>query len=384
MGHGPGALGDLATRMSAPSSEPLRRLAGKRVLVTGHTGFKGSWLLAWLRALGSHVTGLSLAPDKGSLFETCAMAEACAHREGDIRQLAAVRAALDAAAPDVVFHLAAQALVRKSYDQPLATVETNVLGTAHLLEALRQSGGRCAVVGVTSDKCYENPGRPIPLEEHHPMGGHDVYSMSKGAAELLVSSYRRSFFPPERLASHGVALATVRAGNCIGGGDASPDRLLPDVARALAAGRPVVVRNPAHIRPWQHVLEPLAGYLLLAARLVSEDDRARAEACDAFNFGPDPEGALSVREVVERAIAAWGAGEWVDASDPAAPHEAQVLLLETRKARARLGWRPRLSLEEAIGWTVAWYRARAGGGSARELRAVVDSQLAAYVERMNR
>ncbi|MFN7131860.1 MAG: CDP-glucose 4,6-dehydratase [Myxococcales bacterium] len=362
-----------------PSIAELRAAyAGKRVLLTGHTGFKGGWLALWLAELGAEVTGFALAPETSpALFDAVGVERTCRHILGDLRDRERLRAAVREARPDFVFHLAAQALVRRSYAEPLETLETNVLGTAALLETLRQEQRPCAVVVVTSDKCYENREWSWGYREDDPMGGHDVYSMSKGAAELVTSSYRRSFFPPDRLEQHGVAVATVRAGNVIGGGDWSKDRLVPDIVRSLAAGEPVGIRNPRSVRPWQHVLEPLGGYLVLGAALASADAR---QYCEAWNFGPRTEDAEPVSRLVEQMIELWGAGRWVDWSEPSAPHEAGVLRLSIDKAFAKLGWQPRWNVREALQQTVTWYRAHLSGASADELRALCIAQIRAYGE----
>ena len=348
-------------RMGAPSvmtDEQLRAAyRGKRVFLTGHTGFKGGWLALWLSELGAEVTGYALAPDtRPSFFAVAGVEARCRHLEADVRDAGALQRALRQARPDHVFHLAAQSLVRRSYQLPLETIQTNVLGTANLLEAVRQEGLRCAVVVVTSDKCYEPRESASGHLEEDPMGGHDPYSMSKGAAELVVASYRRSFFPPTELRRHGVGLASARAGNVLGGGDWAVDRLVPDVVRALGEGRPVPVRNPRSVRPWQHVLEPLSGYLQLGARLGGIDTRQPERFCEAWNFGPRPDATVSVSELVERAIHHWGAGTWEDRSDPAAPHEARWLSLSIEKAQQVLEWSPRWSLDQAIQATVSWYR----------------------------
>jgi CDP-glucose 4,6-dehydratase len=329
--------------------------AGRSVFLTGHTGFKGSWLALWLHRLGARLSGYALTPPtEPNLFDLARIRQLVAnHHQTDLRDFLRLRGAVDAAQPDFVFHLAAQALVRESYAQPRDTFEVNTLGTVNLLEALRLSGRPCVVVVVTSDKCYENRGAPEPYAETDRMGGHDPYSASKGAAELVVAAYRRSFFPPEKLAEHGVKLASVRAGNVIGGGDWAKDRIVADIARALAAGEAIPVRNPGAVRPWQHVLEPLSGYLSLAAKMASSDD---PRWCGAWNLGPEPDAHITVRELVERFIAAWGGGEWRDVSDPRQPHEAAVLRLSIRKARVELGWRPRWDNDEAIRRTAAWYR----------------------------
>jgi CDP-glucose 4,6-dehydratase len=378
----------------APTATELRAAyAGKKVLLTGHTGFKGSWLTLWLRDLGAEVTGYALAPDPmPSLFLAAGVERACRHVVADVRDLARLRAVLHEVRPDLVFHLAAQPLVRLSYEQPVETLQTNVLGTAHVLEAIRQEGRPCAVVVVTSDKCYENREWLYGYREDEPMGGHDVYSTSKGAAELVVASYRRSFFPISRLAQHGVAVASARAGNVVGGGDWAKDRIVPDAIAALAEKRPIPVRNPNGVRPWQHVLEPLGGYLLLGARLAGSEAAAppfapsvpgvegRARYCEAWNFGPRPEDARPVREVVEAVIRAWGGGSWDDKHDPHAPHEAGLLRLSIEKAQARLGWLPRWRFEETFRRTVEWYRAQHDGASQDDLAALCRTQIGEYLE----
>ncbi len=354
-----------------------RTYRGAKVLVTGHTGFKGSWLTMWLAHLGAEVTGLSLPPDtKPSLFEEAGVAELCRHELGDIRDLGRVTEVVKKSQPDFVFHLAAQALVRKSYTDPTATLATNIMGTAHVLEAVRTTRLRTHVVVVTSDKCYENREWVHGYREEDPMGGHDPYSMSKGAAELVVSSYRRSYFHPEAFERHGVALASARAGNVIGGGDWAEDRLVPDLVTALSAGRPVPVRNPASVRPWQHVLEPLGGYVLLGAHLKAEPTRY----CAAYNFGPGLIGNVTVRELVEALLAAWGEGSWEDRSEPGAVHEAHLLRLAIDKANAELGFVPRWDARATLAATVDWYRSHARGAKGKDLRAITLAQIRAYAE----
>ncbi|BDG07171.1 CDP-glucose 4,6-dehydratase [Anaeromyxobacter paludicola] len=353
--------------------------AGKRVLLTGHTGFKGGWLALWLESLGARVTGFALPPPTSpSFFEDCGVAQLCEHVLGDLRDPAAVREVVRRSRPEVVFHLAAQPLVRLSYESPVETFETNVMGTAHLLEALRLEQRPAAVVVVTSDKCYENREWAYGYREEDALGGHDPYSASKGAAEIVAASYRRSFFAPARLAEHGVALATARAGNVIGGGDWAADRIVPDAARALAAGVPIPVRNPASVRPWQHVLEPLGGYLLLGARLLGAPDEA-ARCCGPWNFGPAPESARPVRDVVEAAVRAWGSGSWQATPQVGAPHEAGLLRLAIEKAVSQLAWRPRWELEEAVGRTFAWYRARHEGAGPAAMRDLSLRQIGEYL-----
>jgi CDP-glucose 4,6-dehydratase len=329
----------------------------RSVFVTGHTGFKGSWLSLWLGLLGARVTGYALPPPTTpSLFEAADVrADLAEHVEADIRDGPSLASALRRSQPDIVLHLAAQSVVRTSYQQPLETFEVNVQGTAVLLDAIRAVGRPCAVVVVSSDKCYANDESGRPFHEHDPLGGRDPYSASKAGTELVAASWRQSFFPIERFAEHGVALATARAGNVLGGGDWTPDGVVADTFRALSDGRPVALRNPTAVRPWQHVLEPLSGYLELGARLL--EPGGAAAFGDAWNFGPEPEDDATVREVIERFLAAFGDGRWEDASDASQPHEAHVLRLATDRARTRLGWRPRWRLDEAVARTAAWYRA---------------------------
>ena len=356
-------------------AELRQAYAGKRVLVTGHTGFKGSWLSLWLRELGATVTGFALPPDtKPCLFEAARVGEGMRHLEGDVRELPALRRALAEAEPDVVFHLAAQALVRRSYEDPLTTLQTNVLGTANLLEALRLERRPCVAVMVTSDKCYENRGWSYGYREDDPMGGHDVYSMSKGAAELVIASWRRSFFAPESFASHRIAVASARAGNVIGGGDWCLDRIVPDCVRALAAGKPVPVRNPRSVRPWQHVLEPLGGYLLLGARLAA----GQTDLCAPWNFGPRLEDAQPTQRLVELFVARWGEGRWEDRHDPRQPHEAKFLRLSIEKAQALLGWLPRWNLQKAVEETADWYRGYYRDPPAQDMRDLCVRQIRSY------
>ncbi len=327
---------------------------GRRVLLTGHTGFKGGWLGVWLRALGAEVTGLSLASEPGSLGDALGIEQLLPWHRIDIRDAAAVRQAVAQARPDVVFHLAAQSLVRRSYADPLETLQVNVMGTAHVLEALRAAPSAQAVIVVTSDKCYENRERAQPYRETDALGGHDPYSASKAAAEIVTASWRRSF-----LAAQGVAVASVRAGNVIGGGDAAADRLVPDCIRAFAAGHAVRIRHPAATRPWQHVLDPLCGYLLLAERLL-----AGADAAEAWNFGPGPDDVWPVAKLVGVLAEAWGNGaSWTGEADGTL-HEAGLLAVDAALARRRLGWRPRVGLDTGLRWTVDWYRRRLAGEAA--------------------
>jgi CDP-glucose 4,6-dehydratase len=323
--------------------------AGKRVLLTGHTGFKGGWLSLWLAELGADVHGFALQPPTTpSLFETARVASRLASSTiGDIRDSAAIAAAVRAVDPEIVLHLAAQPLVRMSYQDPVGTYATNVMGTVNLLEALRGENWVRAVVAVTTDKCYENDGRSQPYREIDPMGGHDPYSSSKGCAELVTAAYRRSF-----LHERGARVATARAGNVIGGGDWSADRLVPDFLRALDARAELVIRSPNATRPWQHVLEPLSGYLMLAQRLYEGD-----ESLDGgWNFGPPVEDAKPVQWIVQRLCDSMPGSSWrIDPGEQ--PHEAQVLSLDSTKARTQLGWSPTWNVDRAIDRTIAWHRA---------------------------
>lgn len=337
---------------------------GRRVFLTGHTGFKGAWLSLWLADLGAEVTGFALPPATNpNLFDLARVSGDLASIEGDIRDLDAVIAALRRARAEVVIHMAAQSLVRVSYVEPVETFAANVMGTAHVLEAVRRVGGVASVVIVTSDKCYENRETGEAYREESPMGGHDPYSASKGAAELAVAAWRRSYFLPEHLAEHGVGVASVRAGNVIGGGDWARDRLVPDLLAAFAAGEPARLRYPQAVRPWQHVLEPLGGYLIVAERLASGD----AGAALAWNFGPAAADTRTVAEVADRLAALWAEGaRWLPAEGEA-PHEAGLLALDCRRARDRLGWRPTWSLDEALKRVVSWRKAFAAGEDPRAL-----------------
>lgn len=347
--------------------------SGKRVLITGQTGFKGAWLAHWLLALGAEVRGLALEPRPDQpLHDWLALGRRIDSRFADIRDREALRSAAREFRPDIVLHLAAQPLVRLSYSIPVETIATNVLGTAHLLDAVRLECPAAAMVVVTSDKCYENRERTEGYREDDPMGGHDPYSASKGMAELLVASWRRSYCP----AAGAAALASARAGNVIGGGDFSADRIIPDCVRALQSRKPVVVRNRRATRPWQHVLEPLAGYLWLAACLMKPElAPAPARLREGFNFGPRGESARPVGDLVDAFLGEWpGAQE--DRTDPAAPHEAGLLHLDVAKAAAVLGWRPVWNFDETVRVTAAWYRDRHAGA---DPGALCDRDLAAYV-----
>ena len=339
--------------------------AGKRVLVTGHSGFKGSWLTLWLQKLGAEVVGLSLPPESPSLFEAANLGDLCQSHWMDLRDGEATRSLVHEVRPDVVFNLAAQALVRESYARPVATWHTNVLGTVHLLESLRDSGARVCVV-ATTDKVYRQRESEHAYSETDALGGHDPYSASKAACEMVVDSYRLSFL------SGLVAVATARAGNVVGGGDWARDRLLPDAIRAWQAGRPVVIRRPAAVRPWQFVLEPLGGYLQLAERLW---DRPALQG--AYNFGPPEHLMIPVRDVIVSARDSFGRGDVVFESDDDDCHEAGLLCLDSSLAVRQLGYRARWTLPEAIKRAVQWYR-QAGAGMAA--RALCESDLSAFEE----
>lgn len=325
----------------------------KKVFVTGHTGFKGAWLLLLLRELGADVKGYALAPEFDySLFNIAETKNFCQSIIADIRDKKRLEAEIKAFQPDYVFHLAAQPLVRRSYQIPAETFEINVTGTANLLECIAALKKKCTVVVVTTDKVYENKERHILYKEDDVLGGYDPYSASKACTELVVSSFRNSFFNAAKYNEHQKAIATARAGNVIGGGDWSTDRIIPDIIRSLQANQNIIVRNPTSVRPWQHVLEPLIGYLLLAGML---NDHHEAYA-SAFNFGPLPVDHLTVEAFVEKSIDAWGSGNWTDASAPGQPHEAGLLQLDISKAKDQLGWTPKLDAGTAIGWTIDWYK----------------------------
>ena len=350
---------------------------GKRVLVTGHTGFKGGWLTAWLLELGAEVTGFSLPPETGpNFFDASGLAERVPGTLGDIRDPAAVSRVLDEFEPEIVFHLAAQPLVRQSYQEPVETFATNVMGMVHLLEAVRHTPSIRAVVNITTDKCYENREWVWGYRESDPMGGHDPYSASKGCSELVTAAYRRSF-----LAEAGVGVATARAGNVFGGGDWAKDRIIPDAVRAFTADMPLVVRNPASVRPWQHVLEPLCGYLILAERLFQGD----RDAADAWNFGPLPGSEVPVGELANLLADFWGASARWESHNPrkddVVPHEANILRLDITKARSRLGWSPRLELTEAVDMTVTWYKRSVSDPEAGAMADLTRSQIWDYMQR---
>jgi len=339
----------------------------KRVFLTGHTGFKGGWLSLWLQSMGATLRGLSLSPPtEPALFNVARVAEGMQHHIADIRDYAAVKSAMDDFKPEIVIHMAAQPLVRLSYQQPIETYSTNVMGTVHVLEAARQSGSVRVIVNITTDKCYENREWVWGYREDEPMGGHDPYSNSKGCAELVSSAYRKSF-----LKDAGIAMATVRAGNVIGGGDWALDRLIPDVLCALQDKKTVLIRNPHAIRPWQHVLEPLSGYLLLAERLYTT---GQIDA-EGWNFGPRDEDARPVQWIVEHLCEKWGdCASWT-LQPGEHPHEASFLKLDISKARQRLQWTPRWSLETALKHITEWHQAWLSG---QDMRSVCLNQINQY------
>ncbi|WP_409261689.1 CDP-glucose 4,6-dehydratase [Pseudomonas putida] len=345
----------------------------KRVLVTGHTGFKGSWLVLWLQSLGAKVTGFALDPStEPSLFELARIGEGIDDRRGDVRDLGVLLELVAEVQPEIVLHLAAQPLVREGYRDPLGTYSTNVMGTLNLLEAIRQVGGVRACVVVTTDKVYANQEWAWPYRENEALGGHDPYSSSKACCEILAQSYAASFFPAQRHAEHGLSLATARAGNVLGGGDFSPERLIPDVLKAWSAGEPVTLRFPQAVRPWQHALEPLAGYLQLAAGLYEQGQRFAG----AWNFGPGDDDMCSVGEVVQLLAGQWPQAPGVN-FEKSDLHEAGLLRLDSSRARQLLAWRPRWSLNECLERTLGWHLAWQKG---MDMRAVSLTQLSLYQE----
>jgi CDP-glucose 4,6-dehydratase len=346
--------------------------SGKKVFVTGHTGFKGSWLSIWLQQLGAKVTGFALQPPTNpSLFELAQVAEGMTTIIGDIRDRAKLAYAMQEATPDIVIHMAAQSLVRRSYVDPVETYSINVMGTVHLLEAVRRTPSVRAVINVTTDKCYENKEWVWGYRENDPMGGFDPYSNSKGCAELVSSAYRNSFFNSSKHNEQHVALATARAGNVIGGGDWAEDRLIPDILRAIQNCQHLNIRNPHATRPWQHVLEPLSGYLVLAEKLYTHG-KAFAEA---FNFGPAEEDAKPVQWIVEQIMQKWGEGASWQIVSGSHPHEANYLKLDCSKAHALLGWKQRWNLSHALQTIIDWHKAHQSG---QELRVLCIEQIKNY------
>lgn len=327
---------------------------GKRVLVTGHTGFKGSWLSIWLHELGAEVVGVAKDPatDKDNYVLSGIGEKIKADLRADIRDGQRMKYIFQEYRPEIVFHLAAQPLVRLSYELPVETYETNVMGTINILEAMRVTDSVKVGIMITTDKCYENKEQIWGYRENEPMGGYDPYSSSKGAAEIAINSWRRSFFNPVEYEKHGKSIASVRAGNVIGGGDWALDRIIPDCIRALEADKPIEIRSPKAIRPWQHVLEPLSGYMLLASKMWNEP----IKYCEGWNFGPRMESITSVWEVARRVIENYGVGELKDISDSKALHEAELLMLDISKAKFLLGWEPKMDIKKCVELTVDWYK----------------------------
>ena len=327
---------------------------GKRVLVTGHTGFKGSWLSIWLHELGAEVVGVSLDPysEKDNFVLSGVGNKIRADIRADIRDRQKMRSIFTEYKPEIVFHLAAQPLVRLSYEQPVETYETNVMGTINVLEAIRATDSVEVGVMITTDKCYDNKEQLRGYKEDDPFGGYDPYSSSKGACEIVIQSWRRSFFNPKEFEKHGKSIASVRAGNVIGGGDWSLDRIIPDCIRALEADKPIEIRSPKSVRPWEHVLEPLSGYMLLAQKMWEKP----TEYCEGWNFGPESESVSTVWEVATELVKNFGKGELKDCSNPNAVHEAQLLMLDITKAKTKLGWKPRLNMQQCLALVADWYK----------------------------
>jgi len=344
----------------------------RRVFLTGHTGFKGSWLSLWLHMLEADVTGYALdPPTQPNLFEQASIAKTVRSIRGDIRDYASLHTALRESRPEIILHLAAQSVVRRSYEDPIETYSSNVMGTVHLFEAVRQLKLPCTIVNVTSDKCYANQEWIWGYRENEPMGGYDPYSNSKGCAELVTTAYQQSFFPPAQIQQHQVALGSARAGNAIGGGDWTSDQLIPDLMRAFLAGKPCLIRNPAAYRPWQFVLEPLRGYLKLSEKL--SEDAARF-AC-GWNFGPADSDAKPVAWIADELVRSWGKGAAWTQDTATHPHEAHSLKLDASKAKAHLGWHPALPLKSALEWIVEWYRVYQTDGN---LRKITQDQIERY------
>lgn len=345
---------------------------GRKVFLTGHTGFKGGWMSLWMQSLGANLKGFSLEPPTSpSLFEIASISDGMNSDIGDVRDLARLTHSLQTFQPEIVFHMAAQPLVRYSYKNPVETYATNLMGTVHLLEAVRQTPSVKAVVIITTDKCYENREWAWGYRENEPMGGFDPYSNSKGCAELATAAYRSSFFNPENFSHHGVAIATVRAGNVIGGGDWAGDRLIPDILMAIEKGSPVTIRNPNAIRPWQHVLEPISGYMQLAERMISDGPTYS----EAWNFGPNDNDARPVSWIVDRMVNIWGNGASWQIDNSEQPHEATYLKLDISKAKTKLQWQPRINLDQALEWIIDWHKAYLDG---RSMQDVTKQQIMQY------
>lgn len=345
----------------------------KKVFLTGHTGFKGSWLLSWLNSLGADIKGYSLAPDKNfsSLYEQINGDNLCTSIIADIRDEKWIKKEIKKFQPDYIFHLAAQPLVRISYNMPLETYETNIMGTAYILDALRELKKKCVGIIVTTDKVYENQEWLYPYRENEPLGGYDPYSSSKAACELVINSYRRSFFNPDTFQTHEKAIASVRAGNVIGGGDWAKDRIIPDMVKAFSSGKILNIRNPRAIRPWQHVLEPLGGYLLLGAKMYKDPSLG-----GAWNFGPRSDETVTVKELIELAAQHWKDGKVEYKNEENQPHEAGNLKLDISKAINLLNWHPVYNANQTIQLTVEWYKNKIIGG--KDTLPLVLSQIKNY------
>lgn len=351
--------------------------SGKKVFLTGHTGFKGSWLSLWLQSLGASVTGFALAPPmQPNLFELARVAENMQSIIGDVRDLNLLQKTLQNAKPDIVIHMAAQPLVQYSYDFPVETYATNIMGTVHLLESVRHCSSAKVVVNVTSDKCYDNKEWDWGYRENEPLGGYDPYSSSKGCAELVTAAYRNSFFNPKDYQKYGKALASARAGNVIGGGDWGSNRLVPDIVTAFIAGKPALIRNPLAIRPWQHVLEPLYGYMLLAEKLWHDPEKFS----QGWNFGPQEQDVKSVAFIADYMANLWGYHAVWQQDTAVLPHEARLLKLDIAKAKNYLGWLPQMNLEQALNYVTEWYKAWQQN---KDMRAVTLQQIDAYQRLIN-
>lgn len=348
---------------------------GKKVFVTGHTGFKGAWMLKTLSLLGAEISGYSLAPEsQADLYNLLEGDTLCDSLIGDLRDRETLVDRIVGFQPDFIFHLAAQPLVRLSYEIPADTFAVNAIGTANVLDAVRQLDKPCHVVLITTDKVYHNNESIYPYRETDRLGGFDPYSASKACAELVIDSYRNSFFNVKDFAGHGKAIASARAGNVIGGGDWARDRLIPDIVRAISSNEKIIIRNPDSVRPWQHVLEPVLGYLLLGEKVFSDPTRF----ADAFNFGPDSNDALPVRNMVRLAIDAWGEGDFEVQSSGAGPHEAGLLTLDINKARSELNWRPKLDATQAISMTIDWYKQYLEGDT--DIIAFTENQIKHFID----
>ena len=348
----------------------------RRVFLTGHTGFKGGWLAVWLACRGARIRGYALDPStEPNFFAVASVSSVLEDVRGDVRDYAKLEASMVEFRPDVVFHLAAQPLVRGSYADPLGTYATNVMGTAHVLEAIRKTPSVRAAICITTDKCYRNDEEHRPYKETDPLGGHDPYSSSKACAEIVAAAYRSSFFSIDRSHEHRVAVATARAGNVIGGGDWAEGRLIPDLMRGFLSSQPVPIRNPSATRPWQHVLDPLWGYMMLAEQLLA----GRTKYATAFNFGPAGDELWAVERIATKLVGLWGnCASWVRDNVPTL-HEAEFLALDSSKSRSELGWQALLEIESALEWTLAWYKLWQDGA---EMRQVTEMQIAAYEARL--